>query len=1630
MKKLLYIAAIVFVLFVCVWFSASAATSVFQTFQGGTGTSSPSGILYGDNSATTHLNTVTIGTGLIFSAGILSSTGSGTGNVSTSSSETSGRIPFWTSTAATPALLSGGSSAFVWDNSNSRHGIGTSTPFSTLSVSTLSQQSGLLALFTIASTTNTELFRVNGNGSVVAASGALNITSTGGIQTTSGITAGGGAPAPAIGQISVYGSGTQLGALVGSAASAGGLNLPSLAHIGWASTANSQGTLDTGLSRLAASVLSVDTGTVGNTAGTLVAANIGVGTTSPFGILTVSDNTANSNLTAFLISSSTASATTTLLNVANTGQTTFVAGSGARTSITFAGIGNNYGFYEADASHIALADSNTTAAQVAFGASSGISLGNTNGVYFSNSGSAIGTIDIGIRRIAVNTLATINTSTNGTVGLPSGTFLTGVFGAGATTTPGGIAGIAGQAGGTINLLTISSSTSGFATSTALVVSNLGNLHMLNGTGIDVGYGIAPPVNGLIASGKVGIGTSSPTGQLSVVNSDDSVPALLVRTNSTVPSACPLRLETNTGATMLSDCYLSTIGSNSLSLFVSGNVAFGGTAVVPNAIVQVAANLSDPTTASYGASISRTLVLTATNSNAVTGGSFQVSLNGSNFNQTGVIAGGLFTVQNSNIATLTDGRGGDFLFYNTGAGTVTKAYGGHFTIQNLVSGGAITNAYGVYVGGGFNNGTITNLYGSYIDTLVSATSTWGYYENSTAPNYFAGKLGIGTTSPFVGLDLASTSASANTTLGFGQLTLTDTNAGTNLKHWLSTSEGGNFYLGTTTDKFATTTTAVLTINQNGFLGIGTSSPGTQLAIGGIANFSTATSSLYGTGGMNIAAGCYAIGGVCIGSSGGGGTNFWTSSGGNIYNNTGARVQFAAFDATSTSATSTVNQSLTVGNTSMAPLLQLGSTTPGYGYLPNDRLNIVDNRNDYAAGNAYNLSNGNCATADWTVANDLNSTALNFGDLGHTSSGFTGVGCTNNPFPGFSFDSTYLFDPSGNINFALGSTTVAQFRWFTGGYTTANEKMVLTNGGFLGVGTTSPGSLLSVGNTQGINFTTATSSFATTGGVNITNGCYAIGGVCIPGGGSGTVTSVATDATLTGGPITTTGTLGINLANSNNWTALQNFNTPGLAASVSTNSWYGIGGKIFAYASSTNQATLLGIEAGSNSATTSPSNFGGLTAVGYRTLTGATKDGTAVGALALEFNTTGFSNVAVGGSALKGTAGSPITGGDNSAFGTSAGGGINTGNRNILIGSHAATLLISGSGNIIIGAYVEPPSSTSDGQLNVGNVLYGTGIYNSNSASSAISALGKLSIGTTTPFVPFELASTSASKGMFAQLALTDNNAGTNLKHWVFSSEGGQLYIGTTSDAFASTTIAALTLTTNGTLGVGTTTPQNKLDVNGSTLFEPVTDLVTTYNGSFWYSSVAQAFSGWVSGIQQWFVTSPYVMTTQNVVSNTSSETSILGTAANTSVGSTTLPANFWTAGKTVEIRLGGIYGTKTITPGNLTIKVKWGSTVLASETLNALLSAASGAGWDGTVDITCQSVSAGNCVFSVAGHILYAVANPAATNLQPIYGDINNSGNTTSSSITSSQRLDVTATWATADVANIATTTVASMKVIH
>ncbi|TSD04967.1 MAG: hypothetical protein Greene07147_884, partial [Parcubacteria group bacterium Greene0714_7] len=82
----------------------------------------------------------------------------------------------------------------------------------------------------------------------------------------------------------------------------------------------------------------------------------------------------------------------------------------------------------------------------------------------------------------------------------------------------------------------------------------------------------------------------------------------------------------------------------------------------------------------------------------------------------------------------------------------------------------------------------------------------------------------------------------------------------------------------------------------------------------------------------------------------------------------------------------------------------------------------------------------------------------------------------------------------------NATSANYAGSLGLYTVPNggamtERVRINSSGNVGIGSTSPNSLLSIGNTNGINFDTATSTFYATGGINLTAGCFAIGSNCL-------------------------------------------------------------------------------------------------------------------------------------------------------------------------------------------------------------------------------------------------------------------------------------------------------------------------------------------------------------------------------------------------------------------------------------------------------------------------------------------------------------------------------------------------------
>jgi hypothetical protein len=121
------------------WQPAEAAT-IAKVFNGGTGVGTISGLIAGNGTspfygvATTTVSCSGSASCTPFvvqgpSPITISATGGagGAGTVSTSSSETANRVPFWTSTAGTPALLSGGSANFTFTGGNLLSVIGTAS---------------------------------------------------------------------------------------------------------------------------------------------------------------------------------------------------------------------------------------------------------------------------------------------------------------------------------------------------------------------------------------------------------------------------------------------------------------------------------------------------------------------------------------------------------------------------------------------------------------------------------------------------------------------------------------------------------------------------------------------------------------------------------------------------------------------------------------------------------------------------------------------------------------------------------------------------------------------------------------------------------------------------------------------------------------------------------------------------------------------------------------------------------------------------------------------------------------------------------------------------------------------------------------------------------------------------------------------------------------------------------------------------------------------------------------------------------------------------------------------------------------------------------------------------------------
>jgi len=690
---------------------------------------------------------------------------------------------------------------------------------------------------------------------------------------------------------------------------------------------------------------------------------------------------------------------------------------------------------------------------------------------------------------------------------------------------------------------ISPNTTSFFNSglTSYASSTIGNGTQTGGLTINGG---ATTTGNAYFAGNVGIGTTSPWGTLAVTANINTLGAPLlnlISTNGSAPSV-PV-LEVKTIATNSTGSVLSVDnGSGNLFTIVNnGNVGIGTT--TPGTLLSLAG------TTGIFASTTATSTFFGGGINLVT-----ASGNTGCFAVNGTCIGGSGGGSSASSTLLSDN--------NTFSGT------DNFTGTLQIGGTSLSLPVSIANGG----------------TGVTSSTGTGSVVLSTSPTLVTPALG--TPSALVGTNITGTGASFTA----GHVT-TDANL-----TGMITSVGNAAVLGSFTSANLSTALTDESGSGKALFGTFTSQANGDVLKWNGTNWVNAATSTLGLGndtflGLSDTVGSYNANRVLFESSSG-----VTDNGGFTYNGTTltAPLLTVAGSGSSNSVSITGNNSNTSGtytNTNISGNQTVADTGGYYG------LNVAPNFNDATPGDTLTTFEGlqidpvNSGAGIVSGMYGLNAIPQNTG-IGTTTSMVgvfstprnTGAGTTTSMFgfyaneqaaagsTGLVSNEYGLYTRGGNLSSA-GATVSNYYSAFlatpfktgaiTNEYGLYQQDAAATNyfAGNVGVGTTTPGTLFSIGDTgsvNGINFALGTSTFSGSAhGINLTSGCFAINGNCVggSGGGSGTVTSVATDSTLTGGPITTTGTLGLNLTNLNSWTGRQNFTNATSTLFTATTAWIG-------------------------------------------------------------------------------------------------------------------------------------------------------------------------------------------------------------------------------------------------------------------------------------------------------------------------------------------------------------------------------------------------------------------------------------------------------------------------------------------
>lgn len=294
-----------------------------------------------------------------------------------------------------------------------------------------------------------------------------------------------------------------------------------------------------------------------------------------------------------------------------------------------------------------------------------------------------------------------------------------------------------------------------------------------------------------------------------------------------------------------------------------------------------------------------------------------------------------------------------------------------------------------------------------------------------------------------------------------------------------------------------------------------------------------------------------------------------------------------------------------------------------------------------------------------------------------------------------------------------------------------------------------------------------------------------------------------------------------------------------------------------------------------------------------------------------------------------------------------------------------------------------------------------------------AISTFVIGTGAAF-PLIFATNSAETGRFDTSGNFGVGTGATVSaktHIISTTE--QLRQGYDTSNYFSTTVGSTGGVTFNAVGSGSAfTFSDKVNLSDRANFASVAG--TAVEGDMWADSTQKSLQTFVNGVEQTLSGVLFTQTNTVTVANTVTETALTGTG----VGTLTLPANFFVAGKTIRFFARGFYSS-TANP-DTTVKFKLGSTVIMA---TATVSGGNGSN-DGFVafgDVTCRTTGGTGTVFG-----------------QGQYLELHSSGSVEGMVATSTVTIDTTATqavsvsfqWGTASASNTISCTNFTLEAIN